>query len=99
MASASLWFASFAPATSSGVSVGIRRFNCSSDVMRFLSCQRQSFQSESGTLDQNPRPADLNSLYARRCESEPEPSGSSLFAAEDSFFIECERKIGGNVGL
>ena len=45
MASASLVFASSVPACSSGVSVGMNRCNCSSVVMRFFSCQRQSFQS------------------------------------------------------
>jgi len=58
MAMASLWLASWIPAYSSGVSVGIRRSNCSSEVMRFLSCQAQLFQSESGTFRQNPRPGE-----------------------------------------
>ena len=58
MASESLSFDSAAPATSSGVSVGINRCNCSTEVIRCLSCQRQSFQSFSGTSAQKPRPAE-----------------------------------------
>src|SRR5580693_4100108 len=60
MASASLVFASFAPAYSSGVRVGRNFCNCSTVVMRCFNCQRQSFQSASGTSCQKPRPADLN---------------------------------------
>ena len=49
MASASLVGQHRAACNSSGVSVGISRWSCSSVVMRFLSCQRQSFQSASET--------------------------------------------------
>src|SRR6266536_6726375 len=70
MASASLWLASFVPAYSSGVSVGIKRCNCSNVVMRCLSCQCQLFQSESETSCQKPRPAEWNCLrsWSRRSE-------------------------------
>ena len=57
MAIASLVLASLVPANSSGVSVGSRRWSCSSEVMRCLSCQCQSFQSRSETSAQNPLPA------------------------------------------
>ena len=76
MASASLVLASFAPANSSGVSVGISRCNCSGVVMRCLSCQCQSFQSASDTSRQKPRPAEWNCFrsWNRR------PDGGSLLS-------------------
>src|SRR3569833_773940 len=83
MASASLWFASFAPANSSGVSVGLCRCYCSAVVIRFLSCQCQSFQSASETLLQKPRPADLNCFN----EFEERDGGSSPFSREVSLCI------------
>src|SRR5262245_15645735 len=49
--------------------------------MRCLSCQRQSFQSASGTFHQLPRPADLNSL------NEPPDGGSALSFAEVPFMV------------
>jgi hypothetical protein len=52
MASASLVFASFAPANSSGVSVGRNFCNCSAEVMRCFNCHFQSFQSASETSRQ-----------------------------------------------
>ena len=57
-------FASFAPANSSGVSVGRNFCNCSAVVMRCLSCQCQSFQSASETSRQKPRPAERNFFKA-----------------------------------
>src|ERR1043166_9071352 len=84
MARASLVLASWVPAYSSGVSEGIKRCNCSSDVMRCLSCQRQLFQSASGTSDQKPRPAGLNSF---RELSVGHDGGSSPLADEFSFIV------------
>src|ERR1041384_515788 len=84
MARASLALASCVPAFSSGVSEGISRCNCSSEVIRCLSCQRQSFQSASGTSDQKPRPAGLNSFRER---SEGHEGGSSPRADEFSFIV------------
>src|SRR5207253_8846997 len=84
MARASFVLASLVPAYSSGVSDGISRWSCSSEVMRCLSCQQQLFQSASETSDQKPRPADLNSL---RAFNELPDGGSSPFADEDSFIV------------
>src|SRR3954452_11707013 len=89
MARASLEFASNVPACSSGVRVGINRWSCSKEVMRFLSCQRQSFQSASGTWLQKPRPAERNCLREFNLASSP---WSLLVPAESSFDI-YERTI------
>src|SRR5438046_4085152 len=90
MARASFVLASLVPAYSSGVSDGISRWSCSSEVMRCLSCQRQLFQSMSETSDQKPRPADLNSL---RAFSEL-PDGGSLPVADEVSFIVRELYFG-----
>src|SRR5580693_5664838 len=89
MPRASLWLASLAPASSSGVSVGKKRSSCSTVVMRCFNCQRQSFQSASGTSCQKPRPADLNCL--RLCDltfcDQPPAGGSSPLESELSACI------------
>src|SRR5277367_6413236 len=79
MASASLVFASFAPANSSGVSVGRNFCNCSTVVMRCFNCHFQSFQSASETSCQKPRPADWNCF---RDSNELREGGSSPLADE-----------------
>src|SRR2546430_13997070 len=90
MARASFVLASLAPAYSSGVSVGISRWSCSSEVMRFLSCQRQLFQSASGTFRQKPRPADLNSFK----ELSLLPDGGSPPLSDEVSFIVRELYFG-----
>src|SRR5437762_3322618 len=78
MARASLAFANFVPAYSSGVSVGISRCSCSRRVMRFFSCHCQLFQSRSATSLQNPRPAERNSFSSlSRADSESSPPAPS----------------------
>src|SRR2546423_11198319 len=84
MARASFVLAILVPAYSSGVSDGISRWSCSSEVMRCLSCQRQLFQSASGTSGQKPRPADLNSF--RELSLAPD-GGSSPIADSVSFMV------------
>src|SRR5438067_876228 len=84
MARASLVLASLVPAYSSGVSEGMSRWSCSREVTRCLSCQRQLFQSASGTSDQTPRPADLKVLRESRA---PRDGGSSPFGDEVSFIV------------
>src|SRR5437899_10970481 len=58
--------------------------------MRCCNCQRQLFQSASGTSAQNPRPADRNSLRVVRDECD---GGSSLASAELSLCI-CSFRFG-----
>src|ERR1043165_8147227 len=84
MARASLVLARRVPAYSSGVSVGINRSSCPSDVIRCLSCQRQSFQSESLTSDQKPRPAGTNLFSDSRALGK---GGSSPLPEEVSFIV------------
>src|SRR5215510_3051284 len=83
MAIASLEFARIVPARSSGVSVGRNFSNCSTVVIRFLSCHLQSFQSSSETWFQKPLLMDLNSLSPRSLES----VGASSAAPAEALFI------------
>src|SRR4026208_1329707 len=96
IARASLVLASCVPAYSSGVSVGIRRVNWLRDVMRFLSCHVQLFQSLWEMSAQNPLPADRNSFNSANCSAPEGPSSSDSLE-----FSSCimQRTIGLNRGV
>src|SRR5262249_20704335 len=89
----SLVFASCVPAISSGVSVGITDSSFASELMRFLSCHRQSAHSTADTSFQKPRPAEWNSFSFNNCGP-----GSSSSAPEHASCI-CGRNIGLDDGV
>ena len=63
--------------------MGMSFSSCARETMRFLSCQRQSVQSASGTFVQKPRPGEWNCL--REFKYAGEGGSSPLEPAEESF--------------